>query len=111
AVAAASVVPSGLALLRGRAIDGRAGMYFGISGATTSIGAAAGPLLGALLSAIDWRLIFLVNLPIAGLALYAAWRSLAPGEPPRRSAHPDVAGAIALGVLLSVAAWTLSAAG
>lgn len=111
ALAAASVVPNSLALLRGRAVEGRAGMYFGISGATTSIGAAAGPLLGALLSAIDWRLIFLVNLPIAGLALFVAWRSLPAGEPPQRTAHPDVAGAIALGALLSVAAWTLTEAG
>ena len=111
AIAAASVVPNSLALLRGRSVDGRAGTYFGISGATTSIGAAVGPLLGGLLSAIDWRLIFLVNLPLAGLALAVAWRSLPAGEPPRRTAHPDVAGAVALGVLLSLAAWTLTEAG
>jgi len=67
AIAAAAVVPNSLALLRGRSVDGKAGTYFGISGATTSIGAAIGPLLGGLLAAIDWRLIFLVNLPLAGL--------------------------------------------
>ena len=111
AIAAASVVPNSLALLRGSSVDGRAGTYFGISGATTSIGAAVGPLLGGVLSAIDWRLIFLVNLPLAGLALFIAWRSLPAGDPPRRTAHPDVAGAVALGVLLSLAAWTLTEAG
>jgi EmrB/QacA subfamily drug resistance transporter len=111
AIAAASVVPNSLALLRGSSVDGKAGAYFGISGATTSIGAAIGPLLGGVLSAIDWRLIFLVNLPLAGFALFIAWRSLPAGDPPRRSAPPDVAGAIALGVLLSIAAWTLTEAG
>ena len=111
ALAAAAVVPNSLALLRGHSVEGRAGTYFGISGATTSIGAAIGPLLGGLLSAIDWRLIFLVNLPLAGLALFVAWRSLPAGDPPRRTAHPDIAGAVALGVLLSLAAWTLTEAG
>jgi EmrB/QacA subfamily drug resistance transporter len=111
ALAAAAVVPNSLALLRGRSVEGKAGTYFGISGATTSIGAAIGPLLGGLLSAIDWRLIFLVNLPLAGLALLVAWRSLPAGDPPRRTAHPDIAGAVALGVLLSLAAWTLTEAG
>ena len=111
ALAAAAVVPNSLALLRGNAVAGKAGAYFGISGATTSIGAAVGPLLGGLLSAIDWRLIFLVNLPLAGLALFMAWRSLPAGDPPRRTANPDIGGAVALGVLLSLAAWTLTEAG
>ncbi|MHB8632083.1 MAG: MFS transporter [Candidatus Limnocylindria bacterium] len=111
ALAAAAVVPNSLALLRGRSADGKAGTYFGISGATTSIGAAIGPLLGGLLSAIDWRLIFLVNLPLAGFALFMAWRSLPAGDPPRRTANPDIAGAVALGVLLSLAAWTLTESG
>lgn len=111
AIAAAGVVPNSLALLRGRSVDGKAGTYFGISGATTSIGAAIGPLLGGLLSTIDWRLIFLVNLPLAGLALAVAWRSLPAGDPPRRAARADVTGAVALGLLLSLAAWTLTEAG
>ena len=111
AIAAAAVVPNSLALLRGSSVEGKAGAYFGISGATTSIGAAIGPLIGGLLSAIDWRLIFLVNLPLAGLALAVAWRSLPAGDPPRRTANADVGGAIALAVLLSLAAWTLTEAG
>ena len=111
AIAAAAVVPNSLALLRGRSVDGKAGTYFGISGATTSIGAAIGPLLGGVLSGFDWRLIFLVNLPLAGLALAVAWRSLAAGDPPRRTARPDVIGAVGLGVLLSLAAWTLTEVG
>ena len=110
AVAAAAIVPNGLGLLRGEAAAGRAGTYFGISGATTGIGAAAGPLLGGLLSAIDWRLIFAVNVPIALLALVLGWRAL-PDREPRPEARADVVGAVALGLILSLAAWTLTGAG
>ena len=109
-LAAAGVVPNSLALLRGSAVDGRAGTYFGISGATTSIGAAVGPLLGGLLAAFDWRFIFLVNLPLAGFALFIASRSLPAGDPPKRTARPDIVGAAALGGLLALAAWTLTSA-
>ena len=111
AIAAAAVVPNSLALLRGSSVEGKAGAYFGISGAATSVGAAIGPLIGGLLSAIDWRLIFLVNLPLASLALAVAWRSLPAGDPPRKTAHADMTGAVTLGVLLSLAAWTLTEAG
>jgi EmrB/QacA subfamily drug resistance transporter len=111
AIAAAAVVPNSLALLRGRSVDGKAGTYFGIAGATSSVGASIGPILGGLLAVVDWRLIFLVNVPLAGLALAVAWRSLPAGDPPRPSARADVPGGVALGVLLTLAAWTLTEAG
>ncbi len=115
ALAAAAVVPNGLALLRDAAAGDvagrmRTGTYFGISGATTGIGATAGPLLGGLLAAVDWRLIFLVNVPIVALALVLGWRSL-PHIPARRAAPPDVVGALSLGVLLALPAWLLSTEG
>src|SRR3990172_7530599 len=69
AAAACAIVPNGLGLLRGASVEGRAGMYFGISGATTGIGAAVGPLLGGLLAAVDWRWIFAVNVPLVALIL------------------------------------------
>lgn len=115
ALCAAAIVPNGLALLRdagpadaaGRT---RMGTYFGISGATTGIGATIGPLLGGLLAAVDWRLIFVVNVPIVALALALGWRSL-PHVAARRTAPPDVVGALSLGVLLALPAWLLSTAG
>ena len=111
ALAAATVVPNGLALLRGSAVAGRAGTFFGIAGAMTGIGAAAGPLLGGLLAAVDWRLIFLVNVPLAGAALALGWRSIEDARPERPTARPDVFGAIGLGLLLSLAALILTGAG
>ncbi len=111
AIAAAAIVPNGLALLRGSAVAGRAGTYFGIAGAMTGIGAAVGPLLGGLLATVDWRLIFLVNVPLAGAALLLGWRSIEDVRPERPAARPDVVGAIGLGLLLSLAAWVLTGAG
>ena len=111
ALAAATVVPNGLALLRGSAVAGRAGTYFGIAGAMTGIGAAVGPLLGGLLATLDWRFIFLVNVPLAGAALLLGWRSIEDARPDRPAARPDVVGAIGLGLLLSLAAWVLTGAG
>jgi EmrB/QacA subfamily drug resistance transporter len=63
--------------------------------ATGGIAAAAGPPLGGLLVQADWRLVFLVNVPVGLLGLGLGIRAL--GE--RReagAARPDVLGAIAL---------------
>jgi len=103
AAAACAIVPNGLGLLRGASVEGRAGMYFGISGATTGIGAAVGPLLGGLLAAVDWRWIFAVNVPLVALILALGWRTL-PHAEHRRTARADVAGALSLGALLAGAA-------
>ncbi len=45
--------------------------------------ATLGPVVGGLLVAIDWRLVFLINVPIGLLALAAGWRLL-----PRVKGHP-----------------------
>jgi len=73
-----------------------------------AVSAVAGPGVGGLLAAYaDWRWIFLVNLPIGGLALWLIVRHL--HEPRRETAAPharvDWAGALAVfasgGVLLT----------
>ncbi|MBI2773758.1 MAG: MFS transporter [Chloroflexi bacterium] len=106
AAAACAIVPNALGLLRGSIVGDRAGMYFGIAGSMTGLGAAVGPVLGGFLTAIDWRWIFAVNVPIVLLALAAGWRSL-PHAEHRRTAPPDVVGALSLGALLALLAWTL----
>ena len=110
ALCAAAITPNAMGLLRGNAVGGRAGTYFGIVGATSGIGASAGPLLGSLLAAVDWRWLFVVNLPLVAAILALGWRKL-PHAPGRRTAAPDVVGAVSLGVLLALPAWLLSTAG
>lgn len=69
-IGAAMITPSSLALIReayhDAAARGRAIVYWGLGG---SVAAAAGPVLGGLLTQIDWRLIFYVNLPVGVAAL------------------------------------------
>lgn len=69
-IGAAMITPSSLALIREAYHDaaqrGRAIVYWGLGG---SVAAAAGPVLGGVLTQIDWRLIFFVNLPVGAAAL------------------------------------------
>ncbi|WP_284989567.1 MFS transporter [Arthrobacter sp. efr-133-TYG-120] len=69
-IGAAMITPTSLALIREAFHDparrGRAIVYWGLGG---SVAAAAGPVLGGILTQLDWRLIFFVNLPVGVAAL------------------------------------------
>ena len=69
--------------------------------ATGGIAAAAGPPLGGLLVQADWRLVFLVNVPVGLLGLGFGWRSLVERRE-RNALRPDVLGA--LGLIVAVGA-------
>jgi DHA2 family methylenomycin A resistance protein-like MFS transporter len=70
-VAAAGLVPASLALLAALYPDrAQRSRMVGAWAAVTSVGLVCGPVLGgALVAAGGWRLVFLVNPPIAALAL------------------------------------------
>ncbi|MCI0142577.1 MFS transporter [Arthrobacter bambusae] len=91
-IGAAMITPSSLALIREAYHDaaqrGRAIVYWGLGG---SVAAAAGPVLGGVLTQIDWRLIFIVNLPVGAAALFVLAR-VAPS--PRRPMPFDWIGQI-----------------
>ena len=74
-IGAAMITPSSLALIREAYHDaaqrGRAIVYWGLGG---SVAAAAGPVLGGVLTQLDWRLIFIVNLPVGAGALFVLAR-------------------------------------
>ena len=69
--------------------------------AAAIFGFAAGPALGGVLTqAIDWRAIFLVQVPVALAAAAAAWRSpVRPAEPARERISWPVGPAVALALL------------
>jgi MFS family permease len=92
-VGAALLTPGSLAILqatfraddRGRAI----GAWAGFSG----LGTAIGPFIGGwLVSVSSWRLIFLINLPIAAIVVAVAWRHVPESRDRRATAPIDVIG-------------------
>ncbi|AJT65707.1 hypothetical protein T261_4050 [Streptomyces lydicus] len=53
------------------------GVAFGVWGGTSGAAAAIGPVLGGLLTEyLNWRAIFLVNLPLTGIAVYLTARHI-----------------------------------
>lgn len=55
----------------------RTGSAMGLLGTMSAIGTALGPSLGGILiSALSWRSIFLINLPLGGLTFFLAYRYL-----------------------------------
>jgi EmrB/QacA subfamily drug resistance transporter len=110
AIAAAALVPNGLGLLREAIPSGRRGAEFGIVSAATAVGATLGPLVGGFLAAIDWRWIFLVNVPLCVAGFLLLWRVL-PARAARETARFDLTGAVGLGVVLLAAAWVLVSLG
>lgn len=96
AAGAATLVPSSLGLLLAAApAERRVAAVRGWT-AIGGLAAALGPVAGGLLAQVDWRWIFLVNVPAGAAALVAGARLL-PGATARRDAgRPDLPGAALL---------------
>ncbi len=99
---AAVMMPASLALISQTyddpALRARAVAIWALGGAVAS---SSGPVIGGLLTLVDWRLVFLVNLPV-GLGGLLLLRRVAPS--PHRPAPIDVVGqltgAFAMGALI-----------
>lgn len=86
-VGGAMQFPAGLALLLPAFPIERRGMAVGIWGATGALAAAIGPSIGAfLINGFGWRSVFLVNIPVAILAIVLGSRIL---EESRADDLPD----------------------
>ncbi len=76
-VGGAMQFPAGLALLLPAFPPEKRGMAVGIWGATGALAAALGPSIGAaLVNGFGWRSVFLVNIPVAALAIALGSRIL-----------------------------------
>ena len=103
---AAVMLALAMAMAAGAVSQQRAGSAMGLLGSMSALGTTLGPALGGLLLArYGWASLFLVNLPLAALALLLAWRYLpegrqAPGVPlPRLALRTEPA--LAAGLLAS----------
>lgn len=106
AVGAGIATPNSLAVLLPMFAPAQRPKVIAGWGVLASLGAAAGPPLGGLLADVDWRLIFVLNLPL-GVACLAGSRRLVPEvRGPANAPTADLTGAAALAV--GVAALTLA---
>ncbi|MPY95902.1 MAG: DHA2 family efflux MFS transporter permease subunit [Acidimicrobiia bacterium] len=107
-VAAALLVPGSLAIIaatfhpedRSRAV----GAWSGLAGVATAVG----PFLGGwLIDAVSWRLIFLINLPLAVVAVVVALRCVPESSDAQADRRLDVPGALAVSLGLGGVAYAL----
>jgi MFS family permease len=96
-----------LALLANEFQDKERGFALGVWGGVTGAALAIGPLVGGVLTdELDWRWIFLVNLPIGGLLLWLTLRRLP--ESREEQAQPlDLAGMVTFGSACFLATYGL----
>jgi EmrB/QacA subfamily drug resistance transporter len=87
AAGAALMTPTSLGLLLAAFPPERRASAVRTWTAVGGLGAALGPPIGGLLVAIDWRLIFLVNVPIGLAALVVGWLKL-PAVPSHEAPRP-----------------------
>ena len=103
ALGSAMLVPASLALVVEAFPESRRAHAIGLWGATAAVAAGLGPPIGgALVQVGDWRWAFLVNLPVGGIALVAARRSLVESRSPGRRTLPDLPGALLLAAALAL---------
>ncbi|HEY2480231.1 MAG TPA: MFS transporter [Solirubrobacterales bacterium] len=102
---AALMMPTALAIVSAVYPDEEKGAALGILAGASAFFAALGPVLGGVLTSIDWRLVFLVNVPLAAIAIVLTLRATPELEPdPDASRELDLPGvvtfAVAVGALL-----------
>ncbi|MFE1839324.1 MFS transporter [Streptomyces sviceus] len=85
---AAMMVPQVLSIVHATFPAHERGKVFGLFGAVVGLGAVSGPLLGALLTewnlfGLEWRPIFLINLPVGIMGLVLGSRFITDSKAPR----------------------------
>jgi EmrB/QacA subfamily drug resistance transporter len=109
-IGAAAMFATTIALLS-TSYEGRdRGIAFGVWGAINGAAAAAGPIIGGLLTqGLSWRWIFFVNLPISVAAITLSVLALDKHEP-RREGRVDLPGTIAFTLCAGAVTYALTRA-
>ncbi len=102
ALGAAFLVPSSLALVLNAFPPELRSHGVALLSAVGAAAAGLGPSLGGLLvAAANWRLVFLVNIPIGIAAVLLARRLLVESRAPGRRRMPDIVGAVLFGFAIA----------
>jgi EmrB/QacA subfamily drug resistance transporter len=105
AVSGAVVFPNGAGLIRELVPATRRGGAFGLVSAGIAVAAGLGPLIGGLLVSVGgWSAIFLVNVPVVGVALVLAWVAVPRRRPVVPASPFDWLGSVLLVTVLAGAA-------
>ena len=107
AFGAGGLLPVASAVIGDTFLPARRGPALGLIGAVFGLAFLLGPLLGGVLLQFDWRWLFLVNLPVAGVVFWQAAMVLPSDRDPERRPF-DVLGAGLLCIALACVAWTVS---
>jgi len=110
-VGGALLVPGSLAILSSvfasedqpRAV----GLWAGLGG----LAGAVGPFLGGWLVSVSWRLVFLINLPIAAVIVLGTMRHVPESHDLDETSRLDIAGTAAIVLALTGLTWSLTEAG
>ena len=107
-IGAAAMFATTIALINAAYVGPARGVAFGIWGATNGAAAAAGPIVGGLLTqALSWRWVFFVNVPIGLIAILVARRALAEPRPSDGRPRIDWAGGATFTVAAAAATTAL----
>ncbi|MBB6174730.1 EmrB/QacA subfamily drug resistance transporter [Nocardiopsis mwathae] len=105
---AALIVPQILAMIVALFPEDRRGTALGIRGSVGAGAALAGPVIGGLLvHTLDWRWVFLINIPI-GLLLLILTLTLIPQVAPERKRRLDLVGVVLSAAALFLAVFALT---
>ena len=92
-VGAALLTPGSLAILEAVFRPGDRGKAIGAWSGYSGVGTAIGPFIGGwLVQAVSWRLIFVINLPLAALVVAVTMRHVPESRDPAATGRIDVAG-------------------
>jgi EmrB/QacA subfamily drug resistance transporter len=106
---AALMMPTALAIVSAVYPDEEKGAALGILAGASAFFAALGPVLGGALTAIDWRLVFFINVPLAVIAILLTLRATPQLEPdPGASRDLDLPGVVTFALSVGTLVFGLS---
>jgi EmrB/QacA subfamily drug resistance transporter len=106
---AALMMPTALAIVSAVYPDEEKGSALGILAGASAFFAALGPVLGGVLTAIDWRLVFLVNVPLAIIAILLTLKATPELEPDRDASRDlDLPGVVSFALMVGLLIFGLS---
>ena len=93
-VGGAFLVPGSLSLISASFAEEDRGAAVGAWSGLTGVSTAIGPFLGGwLVDAVSWRLVFLINIPLAAVCVWITLRHVPESHDPDATGHPDYLGA------------------